>query len=220
MTNSDSSNGHFYHPAEERLNVATHLAGLALGIIATIVMVFRASKIGSESQAIFVAVFGTSMIFAYASSTLYHASKNPVIRKRLRILDHIAVYALIAGTYTPFALITLRGTDGWALFIACWTIATAGTIMKLFLTGKFNTFSTILYVVMGWLIVFDVGNLLHKLPLPGVLWLLGGGIAYTLGATLYGLDKLRYNHAAFHCLTLLGSACHVISVTYYVILAE
>jgi len=207
----------FYSDNEERINVATHLLGLALSFAAAAAMVAKALAARGAEGALVVGVFGATLILAYASSTLYHNSKSPELRKRLRVLDHAAIYALIAGTYTPFTLITLRGSDGWTIFTVCWALAVAGAAMKLFFTGRFNALSTALYVAMGWIIILDIKKLLENLPLPGFLWLLAGGICYTAGAALYATAKIKFNHAIFHVLTLAGSACHVVSVTFYVI---
>jgi len=207
----------FYSPVEERVNVATHFLGLVLSVAAAVAMVAMALRSGSAEHALIVGVFGATLVLAYASSTLYHRSRSPEKRRRLRVLDHAAIYALIAGTYTPFTLITLRGPDGWTIFTVCWGIAVAGAAMKLFFTGRFNALSTALYVAMGWIIVLDIRNLVANLSLPGFLWLLAGGLFYTAGAAIYATAKIRFNHAIFHVLTLAGSACHVVSVMFYVI---
>lgn len=206
-----------YPHAEEKLNVATHSIGLVLSVAATVAMVMRAESAAGPLRALIVGVFGASLILAYTSSTLYHGSKNPARRKRLRVLDHIAIYALIAGSYTPFTLVTLEGPDGWTIFAICWACAIAGTIMKLFFTGRFHALSTALYVAMGWIIVFDIEKLYRNLTPQGFAWLFAGGICYTLGALAYSAEKIKFNHAIFHFLTLAGSACHVVSVMFYVI---
>ena len=207
----------FYSPIEERINVATHFLGLAFSVFATVTMILAAISAGGVARVASVSIFGFSLILAYASSTIYHRAKSPETRRKLRILDHVAIYFLIAGTYTPITLVTLRGPDGWTLFIISWSLAAMGTILKIFFTGRFSVFSTILYVAMGWLVVFDIKNLYDHLGVAGFSWLLGGGLAYTAGAVFYATGKIKYNHAIFHVLTLLGSFCHIISIMFYVV---
>jgi hemolysin III len=125
----------------------------------------------------------------YGASTLYHSAKKPVLRNKLNIIDHVSIYVLIAGTYTPFTLVTLKGTIGWVIFGISWGLAITGIILKLFFTGKYNLMSTIMYVLMGWVIVFAIKPLINNLPLAGLLWLVAGGISYTIGAILYGIKK-------------------------------
>jgi hemolysin III len=138
------------------------------------------------------------------------------LRYRLKIFDHIAIFVLIAATYTPFALVTLEGTVGWIIFAVAWGIALAGTVLKIFFTGRYKTLSTIMYVGMGWIIIFAIKPLLENFSTEGLLWLLGGGVAYTIGAILYSISKINYNHAWFHIFVLLGSLCHFIAIYLYV----
>lgn len=206
-----------YPPFEEKLNVISHAFGLGLSIIGLILLVWRASKLGETVHLVSFSIFGASMILLYAASTFYHSSKRPVWRYKLNILDHASIYVLIAGTYTPFALVTLQGTTGWIIFGTIWGMAAAGAILKLFFTGKYQTLSTIMYVVMGWIIVFAVKPLVDNLSLEGLLWLMAGGISYTIGAILFSLDRIKYNHAIFHLFVLLGTFCHFISIYFYVL---
>lgn len=133
------------------------------------------------------------------------------------MFDHASIYILIAGTYTPYTLVTLSGTTGWVLFGISWGLALAGVILKLFFTGKYNLLSTIMYVLMGWIIIFAVNPLLNKLTQEGLIWLLAGGVAYTVGAIIYSIKKIKFNHAVFHLFVLLGSFCHFMSVYFYVV---
>jgi hemolysin III len=151
----------------------------------------------------------------YAASTLYHSATDPVRRARLRIFDHAAIYVLIAGTYTPFTLLVLPSPIGTILLAAVWLMAVAGIIIKLFFTGRFKLFSTLMYVSMGWLIVFAFNPLLESMEPHGLQWLLAGGIAYTVGAVLYSIKKLPFNHAIFHVFVLAGTFCHFIAVYQY-----
>jgi hemolysin III len=153
----------------------------------------------------------------YAASTFYHSAKKSKLRNRLNIIDHASIYILIAGTYTPFTLVTLKGTIGWVIFGISWGLALTGIILKLFFTGKYNLMSTIMYVLMGWVIVFAIKPLINSLPLAGLLWLVAGGISYTIGAIIYGIKKIKFNHAIFHMFVLMGSFCHFMSVYFYVL---
>ena len=206
----------YYTPEEERLNIITHAAGFCLSIAALVSLIIRALKAENTLVLASFIVFGFSLVLLYGASTLYHCAKNKNFRKYMHIADHSAIYLLIAGTYTPYTLITLHGAVGWTIFSIVWSFAVAGVILKLFFTGRFSILSTVIYVIMGWIIIFAVKPLFANLSLPGLLWLFAGGIAYTAGAVLYSFDKIRYNHALFHLLVLTGSLSHFISVYFYV----
>ncbi|MFT5915183.1 MAG: hemolysin III [Bacteroidia bacterium] len=206
-----------YSIKEEKLNVLTHAIGLALSIIALPFLIIRANQIGSWLEIVSFGVFGVSMIVLYAASTFYHNSTNEARRKKLNIFDHASIYVLIAGTYTPLVLVTLHGTVGWVLFGVTWGFALVGVILKLFFTGKYDLVSTIMYVLMGWIIVFAIKPLIANLATLGLYWLFAGGISYTIGAILYKWKGLKYNHAIFHVFVLLGTFCHFISVYIYVV---
>jgi len=163
-------------------------------------------------------VFGLSLIILYAASTAYHSATGPILRKRLRIVDHASIYVLIAGTYTPFTLITLYGKVGWVIFSATWSLALIGVILKVFFTGKYDRASTIMYVLMGWIIVFAIQPLINNLHPNGIYWLAAGGVIYTIGAILYSIKSIKYNHAIFHLFVLGGSFCHFISIYCYVLI--
>jgi len=207
----------YYDPKEEKLNVITHGIGLILSIVALVLLVVYSSLYGNARQITSFSIFGASLIVLYSASTLYHYSKDPKLRNRLNIFDHASIYVLIAGTYTPFALVTLQGTVGWIIFGVSWGLALTGIIFKLFFTGRFDKLSTITYVLMGWIIIFAIKPLVNNLPLNGLLWLAAGGILYTVGAVLYSMNKIKYNHAIFHIFVLLGSFCHFMSVFFYVL---
>jgi len=180
-------------------------------------LIFKASRFDEVKPLISFIVYGVSMVLVYAASTLYHNSKTKRLRSRLNILDHAAIYVLIAGTYTPFALITLEGFVGWTIFWVVWSIALLGVILKLFYAGRFQLISTILYVAMGWLIIFAINPLVENLSTPGLRWLFAGGISYTIGAILFMLKKIPFNHAIFHVFVLLGTFAHFISIYLYVL---
>jgi len=206
-----------YTPLEEMTNIISHAIGLVLSIVALLLMLIRASESGDILYIVSAAIFGVSLIALYAASTLYHSAKDPKVRARLRINDHATIYILIAGTYTPFTLITLNGWVGWTIFGVSWGMALAGVILKLFFTGKYNALSTLMYVLMGWIIIFAVKPLINSLSPEGIFWLVAGGVSYTTGAVIYSIKKIKFNHAIFHLFVLLGSICHFISVYFYVL---
>jgi hemolysin III len=207
----------YYSPAEERINIASHAIGLLLSVAGLLALVTQALLRGDALHLVSFSVFAVSMIALYTASTAYHTARDPVLRGRLRTVDHAMIYVLIAGTYTPFALVTLQGTWGWILFGIIWGMALAGIVLKLFFTGRYDLFSTLMYVFMGWLIVFFIKPMIAQFPSAGLAWLLAGGIAYTLGAVLYSIPKAPFHHAIFHVCVVLGSACHFTAVYRYVI---
>ena len=202
---------------EEILNVLTHGIGFLLSIVALSLMVVYASMDGNAWHIVGAAIFGTSLVILYLASTLFHGAREPHWRKWLNVFDHASIYVLIAGTYTPFLLVTLNGPWGWSLFGVIWGLAIAGVVFKIFYTGKFKTVSTIIYILMGWLIVIAIVPLVENLTTMGLFWLLMGGIAYSVGAVFYMLNRVPFNHAIFHVFVLGGSICHFISVFWYVI---
>ena len=214
---ADGDTAKFYPPAEERINITSHALGLLLSIAALPALVLHAAQYGNAWHIVAFAVFGLSMIGLYASSTFYHLAKNPALRNRMRIVDHASIYLLIAGTYTPFTLITLGGTSGWVVFAVSWSMAVTGIVLKIFFTGRFQLLSTLMYVFMGWIVIFVMKPLVNNLPIEGVYWLIWGGIAYTVGAVLYSIKKIHFNHATFHVFVLIGSFCHFVSVYFYVL---
>jgi hemolysin III len=206
-----------YSPLEERINILSHAAGLLLSMVAIVLLVTRASNYGNTWHIMSVAIFGASLISLYAASTTYHSATRAQLRARLRIIDHATIYLLIAGTYTPFTLITLNGAVGWTLFAVSWGMAISGVTLKLFFTGRFNLVSTLMYVFMGWIIIFAVKPLIANLPTAGLYWLVAGGLSYTIGAIIYSIKKVPLNHAIFHLFVLGGSICHFVAVYFYVL---
>ena len=206
-----------YSPLEEKTNIVSHAIGLGLSVIALLLMLLRASGSGNILHVISAGIFGISLIALYAASTFYHSAKEPKKRARLRINDHATIYILIAGTYTPFTLVTLNGWVGWTIFGISWGMAISGVILKLFFTGRYNVLSTLMYVFMGWIIVFALKPLINNLAPDGLVWLVAGGVAYTTGAVIYSIKKIPFNHAIFHLFVLLGSFCHFVSVYFYVL---
>ncbi len=207
----------YYSPREEKINIISHAFGIILSVISLALLIIHAKLHGDTLHVISFGIFGVSLIILYVASTLYHSSKEPKLRKRLRIFDHASIYVIIAGTYTPFTLVTLNGTIGWLLFGISWGFALIGIILKLFFTGKYKLISTLMYVFMGWLIIFAIKPLTANLSSDGLFWLVLGGLSYTIGAILYSIKKIKFNHAIFHILVLIGSGCHFISVYFYVL---
>jgi hemolysin III len=204
-----------YSPAEEKMNVVSHGFGLLLSVFGLIALVIKSCMFGDVWSIISFTVFGISLCVLYSASTFYHNSKIPAARKRLKIFDHASIYVLIAGTYTPITLVTLHGATGWVMFGFAWSAALIGIILKFFFTGKYNILSTAMYVVMGWIIVLAAQPLMNNLPANGLLWLISGGIAYTIGAVLYSIKSIKFNHAIFHIFVLIGSICHFIMIYFY-----
>lgn len=201
---------------EEKLNAFTHAIGALLGIAALVLLiVFNTNK--TYWSLFSVIVYGISIIILFTASTLYHAVKKEQLKHYFRIVDHISIYLLIAGTYTPVLLILLTQSLGWTLFWAVWGIAAFGVILKLFFTGRFEVFSTLLYLVMGWLIVFDFSNLSKALSEEGIWLLFAGGAAYTGGIVFYVIEKIPYNHVIWHVFVLAGAICHFFMIFLYVI---
>ncbi|HAA13957.1 MAG TPA: hemolysin D [Cytophagales bacterium] len=205
-----------YTPEEERWNILTHGVGAGLSILALGLLIYRGTTLGDTPTIVGFVVFGMSLIILYTASTLYHSATDPQRRRRLKVFDHVAIYVLIAGTYTPFSLVTLAGSLGTTVLWVVWGCALGGTVLKLFFTGRFRGLSTILYVGMGWIIIFAGRSLGKALAPEGLNWLIAGGVAYTIGALFYSWRKLPFNHAIFHGWVLLGSACHVVAVYGYV----
>ncbi len=205
-----------YPPQEEKLNIITHALGLTFSFAGLYLLILKASRMTQITHSISLLIYGFSLIILYAASTFYHAAKDPEKRRILNIFDHASIYILIAGSYTPFALITLKGKTGWWLFGIIWMIALAGVILKLFYTGKFDKLSTIIYVVMGWLAIFTMKPLSQNLSREGLFWLIAGGIFYTIGALFYSMAKIKFNHAIFHVFVLLGSLCQFMAIYFYV----
>jgi hemolysin III len=204
-----------YSPREEKLNVISHFIGLLLSILGLIILIIKGFSSGSALSVVSYTVYGTSMILLYLASTLYHNSKVPEKRKKLKVFDHASIYVLIAGSYTPFSLLVLRGAWGWSVFGVVWGIAVAGIILKLFFTGRFNIVSTISYILMGWVVVVAIKPLIANFETEGLLLLLVGGVFYTVGAVLYSIKRIPYNHAIFHFFVLFGSLAHYLAILLY-----
>ncbi|WP_111684146.1 PAQR family membrane homeostasis protein TrhA [Winogradskyella tangerina] len=202
---------------EEQLNAWSHGIGAALGIVALVLLIVFSDDNSKPWSLFSVIIYGISIIVLFLASTFYHAVKGERRKHYFRIVDHISIYLLIAGTYTPVLLILLRDSLGWHLFWVVWGIAAFGVILKLFFTGKFELFSTLLYLVMGWLIVFDFSNLSEAIGPNGVLWLFAGGLSYTVGIIFYAIQRIPFNHVIWHMFVLGGAICHFFMIFYHVI---
>ena len=201
---------------EEQLNALTHGIGAALGIAALVLLIVYVDQ--TKPWGLFsVVVYGISIVILFLASTFYHAVKGEKRKHYFRIVDHVSIYLLIAGTYTPVLLIALIHSLGWTLFWTVWGIAVFGVVLKLFFTGKFEVFSTLLYLVMGWLIIFDFSNVSEALGSNGILWLFAGGLFYTVGIIFYAIQKIPYNHVIWHLFVLGGAICHFFMIFYHVI---
>jgi hemolysin III len=201
---------------EELFNAITHGIGFLLSLVGfSLLLAFH--KYDTTRGLVAVILYGLSLSMLYFVSTSYHYEKNDRRKRLLRKLDHISIYLLIAGSYSPIVLIVLEDSLGWTLFWVVWGIALLGTILKVFFTGKFEVVSVILYLVMGWLIVFDMQALLQKVDHTGILLLAGGGVAYTLGIIFYVLDRIKYSHVIWHLFVLTGSILHYLFIFLKVI---
>ena len=203
-------------PHEERWNALSHGLGAVLALIGASVLTTLAAVRGDGARLGAALTFGLSLVGLYAASTLYHAVAHPPAKARLKVLDHCAIYLLIAGTYTPFALIGLNGPVGAGLFVAVWTLACAGIVFKWFFTGRFKGLSTAIYLAMGWIALAFAGPLLEALPAATIGWLFAGGLAYSAGTVFY-LSRRPYAHAVWHAFVLAGSVCHYVAVVQHLI---
>ncbi|WP_158975958.1 hemolysin III family protein [Cellulophaga sp. L1A9] len=192
---------------EELLNTLSHGIGIVLGFIGLYFLLAKNTN-KSEYAILGIGIYSFSIILLYTASTIYHAVAVPKLKSKFRVLDHISIYFLIAGTYSPVALITLINGNGWLLFIVVWSIAFIGTILKLFFTGRFEILSLLLYLVMGWLIVFDFQHLVDATTPLGINLLMLGGGFYTVGILFYAIRKIPYNHVIWHFFVLGGSISH------------
>ena len=207
-----------YTPEEETANIITHGIGAFLSFIGLVFMLVIAIRQQNLIKIIAASVYGVSLLFLYGSSTLYHYSNRKRTKDIFQLLDHTAIYLLIAGSYTPFTLIILPHPWGWSLFGIVWGIAIAGIVLKFFFINRFRYASTILYLAMGWIVIFAVKPLINNLPTGGLVWLFTGGLFYSLGVIFYLKRSIPFNHAIWHLFVLAGSISHFIAILRYVIL--
>ncbi len=206
-----------YSPKEELANCLTHGLAAALSLWGLVLLLFRATATGDPYRVVACAIFGSGLSIFYLISTLYHSARRVRVRRLFRILDHAGIFVVIAGTYTPFTLVSLRAKWGWLLFGVVWTLALAGIVLKSFMTGRLAILGPLLYLALGWLIVVDSSSLLRTLTPSGFGWLVAGGLSYTCGVAIYAVDRIPFNHAIWHLLVMAGSLCHYLAVLWYVV---
>lgn len=206
-----------YSKEEELANRLTHMVAAILSLFGSVVLLVAASHTGDPYRVVSSAVFCGSLSMFYVISSIYHTVQNPRTRYLFRVLDHAGIYLVIAGSYTPFALVSLREGNGWTLFYFVWGLAVAGVIFKSFMTHRLAFLAPVFYIALGWIIVIDLEGLLTLVPIKGVLWLLAGGLFYTGGIVFYAIDRIPYNHAIWHMFVIAGSLCHYLSVLWYVV---
>lgn len=202
---------------EEKLNAATHGLGASLALAGLFILVVASYLHGSVWHLVSFSIYGASLVLLYLASTLYHSFADAKLKYIFRILDHAAIYLLIAGTYTPFTLVLLHGTLGWTIFGVVWGLAVIGIVFQVFFVTRFKLLSTICYIGMGWLMLAFVKPMIAVLPASGLAWLIAGGLFYTVGAVFYVYRWFPYNHAVWHLFVLAGSAAHFITILYYVL---
>ena len=218
MNNTENHPTFFYSEKEERLNVLSHGYAFLCSVVCFILLLAKGISDGSPIYIFSLAVFGLALMLTFITSTMYHKSKDPIKRNKYRMLDMFAIYTMIAGSYTPYALVLLQGTKGWILFSIVWSIALFGIIWKLFTVGKYNLISTFLYVGMGGICVFYMQDLFQLLSYEGLLWLIIGCVSYLIGVFFYLMDKrIEYNHFIWHLFVIGGSFSHFISIFFYVL---
>ena len=206
-----------YTTGEEIFNSVTHGVGAGISVAACVLMIIKAALTGSAMKVVCASIFGASLIILYTMSTLYHAITNPTAKKVMRIFDHCTIFMLIAGTYTPFTLVVMGGALGWTLFGILWGVTAIGMLLNALSLTRFSKISMVLYILMGWCVIFCVKPVIVYLGLWGSLMLLAGGIFYTGGILFYS-SKKRYMHSIWHIFVVLGSILQFIGITWYVIL--
>jgi hemolysin III len=200
---------------EEIANSVSHGVGLLLALAGFAILVVATLQRGNLVEIVGATVFATTMVLLYSTSTLFHAFPQSRAKRVFQVLDHSAIYLLIAGTYTPFTLGVLHGTWGWILFGLVWSMAAAGILLKAIGGIRYNTVSTLVYIAMGWLVVIAADQVWALVPKWGIFWLFAGGVAYTLGAAFFLAERIRFFHFVWHLFVIAGTACHFIAVLWY-----
>jgi hemolysin III len=203
-------------PREEIANSISHGIGLIAALVGTPFLITQAARHGNVGFVVGASLFSATTIFLYLASTLYHALPIGKTKRVFRVLEHSAIFLLIAGTYTPFTLGVLHGVWGWILLSIIWSLAAAGVVLKVFYGTSFPILSTSLYLFMGWMVVITANILIAKMPTPGLLWLIAGGVSYTVGVVFFAIDsRLQYAHLIWHLFVLTGTTCHYFAVLWY-----
>ena len=200
---------------EEAANSISHGLGLLLAVVAVPILVIEAVRLGSVQFTVGVCVFGGTLILLYLASTLYHSLTHEAGKSLCRLLDHTAIFLLIAGTYTPFSLGVLRGPWGWSLLAVIWALAILGITLKISVRTRYSRITIVLYVIMGWLAIVAIKPILLLVPVPGIVLIFAGGIAYTAGLAFFAAQRLRYNHFIWHLFVIAGTTCHFFAVLWY-----
>jgi len=200
---------------EEIAHSITHGIGVGLSIAGLVILVVIAAKYGDVYQVVSFSIYGATLILLYLASTLYHSFQAPRVKQIFKRMDHAAIYLLIAGTYTPFLLVGIRGPLGWTLFGIIWGLAALGVSFKVLFIHRFQKLSVLAYVLMGWLCVVAFKQMAASIALNGMILLAAGGVVYTLGVIFYAMTKVRYSHAVWHLFVLGGSVCHYFAVLFY-----
>ena len=207
----------YYTPQEELANRLTHGLAALVSVPALVVLLAAAARTGDPYRVVASAVFAGSLSVFYTISALYHTLRRERVRYLFRILDHAGIYLVIAASYTPFTLVSLRAGSGWLLFSVVWTLAIGGMVFKSLMTHRLRFLAPVFYLALGWLIVVDIEGLMTMVPPGGVAFLAAGGMAYTVGVLFYAIDSIPYNHAIWHLFVIAGSVCHYLAVLWYVV---
>jgi hemolysin III len=200
---------------EEAANTISHGLGLVLAIAAVPILFIEAKRGGNVPFIVGVCIFGATMVLLYLASTLYHSLTHEAGKSLCRLFDHTAIFLLIAGTYTPFSLGVLRGPWGWSLLAIIWALAILGITLKIRVRTRYSRITIVLYVIMGWLAIVAIKPILVLVPVPGILLIFAGGIAYTTGLAFFAAQRLRYNHFIWHLFVIAGTTCHFFAVLWY-----
>ncbi len=206
-----------YTLGEEIANSITHGIGALLSVAGLSVLVTLAAIYGDAYRVVSFSIYGSTMVLLYLGSTFYHSFTNKKVKSFFRVFDHCAIFLLIAGTYTPFTMVTLQGAWGWTLFGLIWAFAVAGIVVTVFLINKLKWVALVIYVIMGWLVIIAVKPMITNMPFAGLMWLLMGGIFYTGGIIFYIWDNLPYNHAIWHIFVMMGTISHFFCILFYVL---
>jgi hemolysin III len=206
----------YVHQKDEWANTITHGIGFLLSAVGLVFLLQTPLGEGNYWKLFAFTVYGLSLITLYLTSTLYHNSRNPRLKQIFRLLDHCAIYLLIAGSYTPFTLISLEGIWGWTLFGMIWSLAFTGILFKIFFIHRFEYLSTAIYLIMGWLIVIAIEPLVNSLSTEGLYWIVAGGLSYTTGVIFFLLDRKPFFHAIWHLFVMCGSTCHYFAISLHV----
>lgn len=205
---------------EEIANSITHGLGALLSVIGLIVLIIYSSQISDPLKVVSTIIFGISLIVLFLMSLFSHALTHPKAKRFFQIMDYASIYLLIAGTYTPVLLNPLRGELGWTVLAVIWGLAVGGVLFKIFLIGKYEFISMVIYISMGWMAIFFISDFVEKVPLGFLLWIFAGGLSYTVGTVFYLATKMRYHHFVWHIFVLMGSVCHYIGILFYIVMAK